>query len=328
MCDDRRNVSRSLSLLLVVWLALMPQDADAEGRVARHGDWLAGCDNLGRCVALGMSSSSDATGPGIAVRIASDGSAPGSLSMELIPVGVTRNTPTGLGVGPALDAMLSPGGRRILQAAQAARWLDALRQGLPVRFDGPDAEHWSAPSAEGFAEAWREFSGARLTIPSGASARQAPERRRLSPAVEGLAPGRPPVQLLRFACPGGGDAGEPRRFTWSNQATLWSVICTGTTGGRHHWMLEPRPHQPLVPLELPDIGGASIAAGRAGLANSVFDFDFGILRAWDHPPGREDCGIQRAWAFDGHAWYLLERREMPVCGGLDPADWIATYTRR
>ncbi len=310
-----RHLLRGLTLLFSGWLAATA--GAAESRIARHGDWMVGCDNLGRCAALGMSSAIDATGAGVAIRIAGDALAPGGWSMALIPIGAS---PSGLTIGPSADALVPADARRDLDAAQTARWLDALRSGVPITLHGPDAARWSAPSAEGFTQAWRELSRARLTMPPGT---RGPERRRLAPAVEVFSSSRLPVQMLHVACPDGGR--DLRRFAWANQATLWSVTCAGP---RQLWLLEPAPYQSLVPLQLPDAGAASIAAGTAGLTNSAFEFDFGILRASEHPPGREDCGIQRAWAFDGREWYLLERREMPRCVGLEPSDWIATYSRR
>jgi hypothetical protein len=80
-----------------------------------------------------------------------------------------------------------------------------------------------------------------------------------------------------------------------------------------------------TPLDLPEPRGGPIAAGRDGLENAVFDWDFGVLRSYAYVMGHEDCGVMRAWGFTAQGWRLLERREMPLCRGLEPSDWIRTH---
>jgi hypothetical protein len=82
------------------------------------------------------------------------------------------------------------------------------------------------------------------------------------------------------------------------------------------------------PLRLPDPRDGEQQAGLDGLADAVFDFDFGVLRTLQPRGGRQDCGVARAWAFTGSGWLLLDRREMPLCIGLAPAHWIVTHTAR
>lgn len=94
---------------------------------------------------------------------------------------------------------------------------------------------------------------------------------------------------------------------------------------RQHWYQARGAGDLPAALELPDGDRVPFDAGETGFEESVFDFDFGILRARSGPAGREDCGTQRAWGWDGGTWFLLERREMPVCAGLSPLDWIRTY---
>ncbi|MCW3834699.1 DUF1176 domain-containing protein [Sphingomonas canadensis] len=97
-------------------------------------------------------------------------------------------------------------------------------------------------------------------------------------------------------------------------------------GGRSCWLWQRRAGGQPAPLLLPEpVDRRRIDAGAAGLDNALFDFDFGILRSYSFRPGREDCGIFRAWAYTAAGWRMAERREMPVCRGLAPPDWIRTY---
>jgi len=41
--------------------------------------------------------------------------------------------------------------------------------------------------------------------------------------------------------------------------------------------------------------------------------------------GRTDCGVFRVWGYTNQGWKLLERREMPLCKGLEPHEWVRTY---
>ncbi len=93
-----------------------------------------------------------------------------------------------------------------------------------------------------------------------------------------------------------------------------------------HWYQASGPADLPVALTLPDGDRGALKAGERGFEDSVFDFDFGILRARSGPADREDCGVNRAWGWDGGAWFLLERRDMPACIGLPPSDWIRTYS--
>jgi hypothetical protein len=209
-----------LAAMLVLGGALVgPARSEAtESRLVHHGDWLAGCDTHARCVAIGVPGMA-APGPmsGVAIRIADDASAQSGFTIELIPVGLRPAMPADLLVGPPSDALALRGGRRMLDAERATRWLHVLAQGAPIGFRGPGADSWAAPSAVGFMEAWRALARARA-----ASTAEAPRhgaspdagRRRLARATEVMASGHPPTQILRFECPDGGRGEELRRFAW------------------------------------------------------------------------------------------------------------------
>ncbi len=302
-------------------LAALPAQADGVP-LQRFGDWLVGCDNRARCTALGIPPEAENSGTtrrrGVILRITADASTRTAPEVELLPFG-DGSPPIMLGVADSPGIPLQ-GSRRPLEARQAETWLAALRGGIGIEARGVPAGTFSLPSAQGFTAAW-----AVLTRPHAPAANTAPPRR--VPARETIISGHPPRQITGFQCPAGGTHGQWRRFSWDGGAELWSIACTGAGEPTLHW-LHSRPGAAPSPLRLPDAGRPSIDAGAAGLTDAEFLFDFGILRARAGPPGREDCGIERGWGFNGSAWSLLVRLEMPACVGLERADWIATHSTR
>lgn len=318
LAEPRPMPWRACLALVMALACTAPWSARAE--VTRIGDWLVGCNNLGRCTAWGIpGSATPGAGPAwFAISITSAASMPATPEVEVVALGAQRDRPSGLLVGPDGVIPVAPqGGRRQLDQEQAVIWLRRLQAGAVIASRGDIPQAWPSLSAEGFAAVWQVLTRPRTARPVAA-------RPRIAQAVELIVSGHPPIAITRFSCPAGAERGALRRFAWPSHGTdLWSVTCNGPDGPRLHWLYQPR-GGPLAALRLPDGGGPAI---EGGLADSGFEFDFGILRARIGPAGRDDCGIQRAWAFDGQGWFLLERREMPVCVGLNPPDWIATYSR-
>ncbi|MCW1401917.1 DUF1176 domain-containing protein [Novosphingobium sp. MW5] len=117
-----------------------------------------------------------------------------------------------------------------------------------------------------------------------------------------------------------------RRFRLAGGQLLWSYKCgLEGAGQRSYWAMGADAASNPVPLILPNPGMPGIKAGEEGLPDATFDFDFGTLRSFDHPGGREDCGTLRVWGFTAHGWQLVHSSEMPLCRGLGPPDWIRTY---
>jgi hypothetical protein len=117
-----------------------------------------------------------------------------------------------------------------------------------------------------------------------------------------------------------------RQFQFANAAMMWTFRCSEARDeSRTLWYMASGPGVLANPLSLPEPREGFIRAGVDGLANVAFDWDFGILRSYDYRAGHEDCGTFRAWAYTNQGWHLVERREMPLCKGLAPSDWIRTY---
>ncbi len=110
-----------------------------------------------------------------------------------------------------------------------------------------------------------------------------------------------------------------------DQSTLLRASC-GNEGinSVNFWFLSGLQGVPSVPISFKD------GDGRAQPFNSWFDDATGYLRMthyfgrWDSY--QEDCGIYRAYAWNGSEMQLVQRRYMPACGtGIGPAGWIPTY---
>lgn len=305
--------------------------------VRQSGHWMAGCDNRGECVAIGV-------GPEpprnvawlhrhrIAIRISGEMSSQDGVRIEAFPLFQTASGPinviatVGLGFADAdrsADAKLE-GGRLTLPRDKAMAWMAALFAAKELRVS---VREFEAPKTDGFAHAWAWIAHQRMQIMRDApfATSGQPPRERLRPAPEVMSSGYPAIQLLKTQCPDGSQMMGYRQFMLPGDALLWAVNCVGPKGAARHWF-QSAPRLAMVePLRLQDAEGQSIDAGKDGLPESVFDFDFGVLRARHGPNDRPDCGIQRAWGWDGREFFLLEQREMPVCAGLSASDWIRTY---
>lgn len=151
-----------------------------------------------------------------------------------------------------------------------------------------------------------------------------PEKLKRIPAVETIVSGFVPI-LADGRCRND-FMRNPRQFRFANGAILWSFECEQKSGlTRTLWDMTPGPNALAAPLDLPEPRNGKIRAGVDGLEAATFDWDFGILRSYQYLNGQQDCGIFRAWGYTQNGWHLLERREMPLCKGLSPDQWIRTH---
>ncbi len=336
----------SFALGLVALASALPVRAD----VRTFGNWIVGCDNTGECTALGTPVGAPTPAePAIVLRIGVNRSSLSGFEFAviLLPNGdpTTRTIVVACllcGSGPdaagdeRADRIALNGQRLILPDLQGARWIDALGKGrrITVAWVGHAASVTIDTAA--FMEAWIHLAQTRGDImrqatihqglPSLHAGQPPPERRRAFPAAEVMPSGTPGIERLERQCPSGGETATYRPFALPGDATLWVVHCRRGGTVTTHWYQASGATGLPVALALPDGDRGQVDAGERGFEDSVFDFDFGILRARSGPAGREDCGVQRAWGWDGRAWFLLERRDMPACIGLQPSDWIRTYS--
>lgn len=303
---------RAAPLAALALLAALPAWADAP---RGFGDWWAACDNRAHCTLIGLPARVPEGRIPLALRVESDADAADGFRLSLLPLGRESGAPFTL-VDPPLTLRA---GRADLTERQAAALMPRLAAGqrLEVNSGAPAL----LPDATRFQAAFNTLTELRVLavlarampgVIHGPPALARPAREVEGPSPAGL------------ACPADVTQGAARGFALPGGAQLWSIAC----GPRQHWFGIAHATAPAIPLQLPDGERPVLEAGRAGLTESSFEFDFGVLRAQEGPPGREDCGAARTWGWTGQGWRLLERREMPACAGLHQADWPRTYVAR
>ncbi|MFM5907921.1 MAG: DUF1176 domain-containing protein [Novosphingobium sp.] len=308
------------------------------GELQAYGDWLAGCDATPSCTLIGVPAplhALDADGPpstDMAVRIEALGAVDRAPVVELIPL---RAAPPAdglrgagacrlrLGTKAVADLADVPCDRAVLTGAAAERLLQALSEGAKVTgvVPGQPAQVFRFP-AQGSAQALQAMQRRRAAFARRGASPDGPVPHRL-PARELMVSGFSPI-FAANRC-GAQAMRAMRHFRFANGTEMWSHQCTEADPARTWWVMNRDPLATGTPIDLPEPRGGPIAAGRDGLENAIFDWDFGVLRSYVHVKGHEDCGVMRAWGFTAQGWRLLERREMPLCRGLAPSDWIRTH---
>lgn len=344
-----RRASLPAATSLALWMVAIGCSTAVRADIRTFGNWIVGCDNKAECTALGIPESPpNPAAPAVVLRIGVDRTSLSGFEFAIIPLpsadaGTRPITVTCLlcanelrAAGDETADRIELHGQRItIPGMPGARWLDALGKGRRIAVSWAGGGAGTTIDTSAFLEAWMHLTQTRgdllrqSSIPRGLPSLHAgqpqPERRRAFPAREVMPSGTPGIAGLPRQCPSASEPVRHRQFALPGNATLWAVECREGQTLTTHWYQASAAADLPSPLELPDGDRGQLNAGERGFEESVFDFDFGILRARSGPAHREDCGIQRAWGWDGETWFLLERREMPACIGLPPSDWIRTY---
>ncbi len=330
-----RTDVRKLALAVGLACCVAPLSASpAPAELRQFSNWIVGCDNRAECTAIGMATASvDPVAPSVAIRIGVDRTSLSGFSFEVIrlPADSAELRPIVISCLPCAGGhgadRIDLVGRRIdVTDMRGARWLDRIGQGQTITATWPDGVPGATIDTSAFLEAWKHLAQTRGALMREALALSQPEEsQRAGPAIEVMPSGSPAIEPALRRCPAAADAASFREFALPGSARLWGLTCRKGSVATLHWFQAEGSVGEPSPLLLPDADRGHLNAGDQGFAESVFDFDFGILRARSGPAGREDCGIQRAWGWTGRTWVLLERREMPACIGLEPSDWVRTY---
>lgn len=325
------------------------------GGVQQYGDWLVGCDNNAECTMIGFPKRAimrelDVASKDMAVQISLSGSEDAAPVVELVPLvldiaGQATSYSSGpfvLNVEYDVAAISIPHGfsRQALLPMEAAAVVKHLRGNK--RLEGKALSNNTVvvrfPEAA-FNRAFTTMQSRRARLlkiraeqaiddlpgelPDGSTMPIAGKLKRIA-ARETIVSGFVPI-LAEGRCKNDFMA-NPRQFHFANGAILWSFECTMAGGlTRTHWDMAPSAVALSTPVDLPEPRDGKVRAGIDGLDGVAFDWDFGILRSYQYLDGREDCGTFRAWGFTASGWQLLERREMPLCNGITPDQWIRTH---
>jgi hypothetical protein len=335
--------------------SLHPDFQLLRGEVQQYGDWLVGCDNDAECTMIGFPRpivvrELDVATHDMAIQISlksSDGEKP---VVELVPFGkdvggiaaANSSGPFILNVEHEIAAISTHYGfsRQTLLGMEADAvikhlYLDKRLEGkalfnskVIVRF--PEAQFKRAFTAmqNRHAQLVKELAGKAIDdlpgeLPDGSNMPASGKLKRIS-ARETMISGFVPI-LAEGRCKNEFMA-NPRQYHFSNGAVLWSFECTNARGStRKLWDMAPRPNAISTPLDLPEPRERKVRAGVDGLEGVIFDWDFGIVRSYQFQNGGKDCGTFRAWGYTNNGWHMIERREMPLCKGLTPDQWIRTH---
>lgn len=335
--------------------SLHPDFQLLRGEVQQYGDWLAGCDNNAECTMIGFPDNGLRREPDgavfdMAIQISLKGEPGTDPVVELVPVATVFGSKSAAEIaGPfvfniAYDvaAVSLPHGfsRQVLFPMEASAVIRHLSLGrrlhgtalssnmVVVRL--PYAEFKRAFTAlqNRHAQLMKEMAdtavedlpgelpdGSNMPIP-GKLKRIGARETMVSGFVPILAEGRCKNEFMS----------NPRQYHFANGAVLWSFECTDARGSpRTLWDMAPNANAIATPLDLPEPRDRKVRAGVDGLEGVAFDWDFGIVRSYEFQNGREDCGTFRAWGYTTNGWHMIERREMPLCKGLTPDQWIRTH---
>lgn len=334
--------------------SLHPDHQLLQGEVQRYGDWLVGCDNNAACTMIGFPQpieAIDADGPktpdmGVWINFSGQDSADPVIAIR--PV-----TELGEACAPVTHKScrfkLSANGRQsealygyaptTLIEAESHFLMNALEKGLTlagvdpatsrvaIRFPDDRFQQAYVAMQKRRSQLIRKLEDKAIDelpgeLPDGSTMPVASKQRR-RPAQEVMVSGFAPIFANKNCAVG--IMRDMRRYIFSGGAELWSYQCDDGSLTRSYWQMAPNASALAVPLDLPEPRDGKVAAGSDGLENAIFDWDFGILREYGYQAGRADCGTFRAWGYTDNGWQLLERREMPLCKGLEPTDWIRTH---
>jgi Protein of unknown function (DUF1176) len=322
------------------------------GKVGQYGDWLAACDNQANCTMIGFPKSVRKTESGfapaalMAMRVDIEALSDPELgpSIEIFPVKSSTFSNAQSRTAAPVNYAIHFGGdsslnyrvvnREYLTPTEAKAALENLLEN--ERLTGHVlfnySQHVLFPGA-GFREAHRAVLAHQIRL-----------RAALAHNEEIDSEGRPP----NFAAPTRSsivartaDSRRPsiscgqrrkskviNRYRLHGGSMLWAIACNEMSLNTKTYFYNQKDGPIALPVNLPEPRLGAMWAGRDGLPNAVFDFDFSVLRAYDFQGPNKDCGTFWAWGLTDFDWHLLERREMPVCNGLDPTDWLRTFKNR
>jgi hypothetical protein len=347
--------------MLVGWVSaeaksLHPDYKLMRGEVQRYGDWLVGCDNDADCTIFGFPPDQRVAVedgapilPEMSIRISYSGQEGTPPVVEIFPAGKPAEACARC-IPKSIDFRLSAGGKLSekqygftptkLDPAEADFVLHAYEKGMTFAGVDPKAgkpaiRFPAMPFRAALRAMWMrraELQRKRADeaidnlpgeLPDGSTMPVAGKLKRI-PAIETMVSGFVPI-LAEGRCRND-FMRNARAYHFANGAILWSFECNQDAGPtRTLWDMAPTANTIAAPVDLPEPRDRGVRAGVDGLEGVAFDWDFGILRSYQYLNGREDCGTSRAWGYTQNGWHLLERREMPLCKGLSPDNWIRTH---
>jgi Protein of unknown function (DUF1176) len=312
-------IVRGFSSLLAVMLAgCLPPASERyelpkmiQQGVAKIGPWDMGCDNLGRCIAIGAVPPRKVQMDGIrgALRIEFDNPDGMAAGLTVIPMDFEQRLP---------DVKLSG------ETAQIV--LTKLRAGedFLIWINDSDGSRYYVPG-QGFGLLEQTYTQWQSRYPI----RIVQQELILPSRAIPLPDFRAPLLTEGQATDCGSSQNSRIKAAWdlNGQSRLLQYRCANEAKFNpvSLWFIQDKRDGALAPIGLPEAVGKVQDGGAAGLVGARFEPAKGLLvtRKLSAPSG--DCGAVITYAFTPSGFVLARKNEAHHCVGLFSGDWVRTY---
>ncbi|MCB9690058.1 MAG: DUF1176 domain-containing protein [Alphaproteobacteria bacterium] len=322
---------------MIAVLSTLAWAGDAPGAVKTFGDWTVGCDNVGRCRALGSTD----TGDYVLVLDREPG------PNDALLVGAVNQEEDTLPTALRIDGRLVPmtfhrvsGDPDQVASASVALARDLANAGV-VELVAGERTLGSAPT-KGAAAAlrWMDEAQGRAGTTSAILARGEKSELPPVPPTPTVTPVPAPADAKEHPIGQAvGKAAQKKLGCWEAEQegvrairswpldggrTLVLLSCIGgaydvsdvalVVSADGAWSPAAYDHEPA---RLDDVSAPIVT-------NADFTPATATLTSYARGRGPGDCGVSSSWAWDGQRFRLLSRTEMPTCAGS--RTWIPTWT--
>jgi Protein of unknown function (DUF1176) len=312
-------IVRGFSSLLAVMLAgCLPPASERyelpkmiQQGVAKIGPWDMGCDNLGRCIAIGAVPPRKVQMDGIrgALRIEFDNPDGMAAGLTVIPMDFEQRLP---------DVKLSG------ETAQIV--LTKLRAGddFLIWINDSDGSRYYVPG-QGFGLLEQTYAQWQSRYP----VRIVQQEPILPSRATPLPNFRAPLLTEGQATDCGSSENSRIEAVWDliEQSRLLKYRCANEAKFNpiSLWYIQDKRNGALAPIGLPEAVGELQEGGAAGLVGARFAPAAGLLvtRKLAAPSG--DCGAVITYALTPSGFLLAQKNEARHCVGLFSGDWVRTY---
>lgn len=320
------------------------QTLPAIGEENQYGDWIAACDNLASCVAIGTQADGGAAAH-LILRRAAAPDAPVEAALALAAPETTPETAPEAGAAPAQIQAAAPGfapppypatrdGDMLTAAvpdADLAGLIGALRARDALTLSAPGGSDPQQVSLRGASAALLRIDVLQGRVgtptalvrrgdgaPTAPQASAPPATRIVAIAAVDPAPPRP-AGVPAATEPNCADVPD-LAFDLGAGATLRAVcdFAAAYNTAFRFWISDAAGQRPAA-FALAGVDDPAI------LTNPGLTPD-GALTATNLGRGLGDCGETQVWAWTGEAFALQRLDRMDACAGVPPDDWPTLYT--
>lgn len=278
--------------------------------VAQIGPWDMGCDNLGRCVAVGAVPPRKVQMDGMrgALRIEFDHPDGMAAGLTVIPMDFEQRLP---------NVKLS--------GEMAQMVLTKLRAGedFLIWVKDSDGSRYYVPG-QGFDLLEQTYAQWQSRYPVRILKQEPIQPSRAVPLPNFRAP---VLTDSQSADCGSSESSIEAAWDLNRQTRLFQYRCTNEAKFNpvSLWFMQDKRDSTVAPIGLADAVGELQDGGAAGLVGARFEPESGLLvtRKLSAPSG--DCGAVITYALTYSGFVLAQKNEVRHCVGLFSGDWVRTY---